>query len=50
LRGGLDRFQNLLRHDASGLLAATDVKKKIEAAFQRQAHFDAKDIDLRLRR
>jgi len=25
-----------------------DVKEKIEAAFQRQAHFDAKDIDIRL--
>lgn len=26
----------------------TDVQKKIEAAFQRQAHFDAKDIDIKL--
>jgi osmotically-inducible protein OsmY len=26
----------------------TDVKKEIEAAFQRQAHFDAKDIDIKL--
>lgn len=26
----------------------TDVKQKIEAAFQRQAHFDAKDIDIKL--